>query len=160
MDMQNSRPHCWPNVDGTRRLDVMGDPLSDATCTLSHADNPKDIGQVEWMRFIQTFNRVWTELGHGEDTNPFIDTWDNPDKRLTLNPYHTYTVNGNTYDYCEEYWIHIPGNTLSRLKMVFGVYLNNETGLANISCYDGKYEHAAWVAYNLVQKEYEELVSA
>jgi hypothetical protein len=154
MDMDNSTRHCrlWKN--GKRYL-YTEDPFAEEECIEAHADNIKVIGDPEWLRFIRSFISVWSERGEPEDSEPFSGSYENDNKRLILNPYHTYLVDGYAYNYCEEYWVKKPNSALSEWKLVFAVYLDNAMGKSHITCFDEDYLDTTREAYARVQDAYE-----
>jgi hypothetical protein len=151
MDMVNVMPHCMGNNKGLPRglWDFYDYDTSDGLCREDHRANPKVIADVEWLRFIRTFKKAWTD----EETNPFIDNYENERKRLILNGYHTFVVNGHEYPYAEEYWM-IKPNVVSQWSLIFAVYIDNDGKRANITCFDLDYVAACDDTYVQVQDQF------
>jgi hypothetical protein len=96
-------------------------------CTEDH--DPKLIGQVEWLRFIHTFNDITIEQNHD---NPFAPGG------LTRGHYLLNETGAQTSDgrltYSETY-LRQKGKDWG-VESVFRVFLANEAGWARIECYD------------------------
>jgi len=73
-DMTNRRRHCWEGKDPengdrpTRWLDNRSpeyvhdyDAPTNQPCTNDHSDDPKIVGEIEWMRFIHEWGRIAPE---------------------------------------------------------------------------------------------------
>jgi hypothetical protein len=126
------------------------DDNSDGLCHEDHTNDPKVIADIEWLRFIHAFNKIWKD----EPTNPFVDSYDNPKKRLVLNHYHDFSVEGHVYPYCEEYWLEKPNST-SKDALIFAIYLDNAGQKANVTCFDSDYVEVCEQAYYQVQLDFE-----
>jgi hypothetical protein len=118
-------------------------------CKEDHTNNPKVTADVEWLRFIRTFIKMWPD----EPTDPFSDTYENKNKRLVLHSYHDFFVEGHVYPYCEEYWIVKPNST-SEWALIFAIYLDNDNKKSNISCFDQDYVEMCDKVYAAVQQQY------
>lgn len=169
-DMTNRRRHCWDgknpdkNDEPTRWLDNRsaeyierqrqhrdddwGADESWKICDIDHSDDPKVVGEIEWMRFIHEWGRI----------APTGKRYFTDDGLLWITPTGLPMSNGQLC-YAEAYFNvpppehHKDPGFSFRLKIV--LFLNNAAGWARIECYDEKLVDLCEQVWGNVQASFE-----
>lgn len=160
-DMTNRRRHCFWGIDPdndnapTRWLDNQApeyqhgwDAPRSQVCDKDHSDDPKIVGEIEWMRFIHEWGRLAPE-----GQRYFTD-----DGQLWIAPTGLPMSNGQLR-YAEVYFNRRP--TDERLLPGFSfrpklaLFLSNGTSEARIECYDHALYDLCQQVWLNVQASYE-----
>lgn len=166
-NMTNRRRHCFDGKDPnnndapTRWLDMgsdeyrrrqelhwLDDDESWKICTDDHSDDPKIVGEIEWMRFIHKWGRVAPEGQRyfTEDGQLWICPTGQPmsDGKLT---------------YAEVYFNRRPTDEKLLPGFAFrpklALFLANGSNFARIECYDAELFDICVAVWDLVQASYE-----
>jgi len=166
-DMTNRRRHCWDgknpdkNDEPTRWLDnrapeyIEGQRLhgwdddeSWKICRVDHSDDPKIVGEIEWMRFIHEWGRIAPE-GQRYFTE---------DGQLWITPTGLPMSDGRLR-YAEAYFNRRPTDEALlpgfSFRIKIALFLSNGTGEARIECYDETLSNLCQQVWANVQASYE-----
>ena len=163
-DFYNARSHCFdgkdpetgapkrwlhynsPELEAARRR---GDDDFDQACTVDHSDNPKVVGEIEWMRFIHEWGDLAPE-GQKYFTHDGL-LWITPTGLPTSN-------NAGSVTYAEAYFNKPPANFKEdpgfSFKLKIAVFLANGQNWARIEVYDPELADLAQRVYANVQASY------
>lgn len=172
-DMTNRRAHCRdgrdPKTGEPRRwLDQMApeyiayhdahswddgfEPYGDwALCTVDHSDDPKRVGEIEWMRFIHTYGQLAPE-----GVRYFTD-----DGVIWIDPVGQVTSEGRRC-YAEVYF-NRPArrdDPSGRFAPKFALFLANAQDYARMECYDPALTALCQQVWDAVQASYGLTVTA